>query len=101
MTSRKPNLAERKTPLEEILHRVRRMETRQVTDMRARGIDTPAQLPYFAGRIDTRAMVDLPTTRCSLQDILDAVPRHVVVATIVLRVNGEAVGMLTLPAIHG
>jgi exonuclease VII large subunit len=58
-------------PLQEILDRTRRIETRMTRFLEERGFDTKVQRPAWSDGV-----VTIPTLGASLKDILSVIPRR-------------------------
>lgn len=65
---------QRGSNMDEILARLRRIETRQVQHMVASGIDTQSRKPTFARSDDGSSRLDVPSPHSSLKEMLDSVP---------------------------
>lgn len=59
---------------DEILARLRRIETRVVQHMTAVGIDTRSQKPVFTRNPDGSSRIMVPSPHTSLKELLDSVP---------------------------
>ena len=59
---------------DEVLARLRRIETRQVQHMIASGIDTQSQRPQFRISPEGAAVVTLPSMHSSVKEMLDSIP---------------------------
>jgi len=77
--------------LDEVVARARRIETRLTSFLEAQGHETNVKRPIW----DARGIVDVPSLRTSVEDILGAIPRGA--AFVTLTHHGAVIARLELP----
>lgn len=85
----------RKTPEQEVLERVRRIETRITTLAIGLGVDMNTQKPEFDKQPGEHATLTLPSINSSLKEIMKAVPPGFT-GRAVLVIGGETIGQIEL-----
>jgi len=91
-----PQRRMRKTPEQESLERLRRIETRITTLAIGLGVDMNTQKPVFdPGSISGSATIELPSVNSSLKEITKAVPAGWT-GPIRLVIGGDLIGQIEL-----
>lgn len=74
MNERRPPRRPRLEPEEEVLHRMRRIETRVTQIAMAMGVGVPTDRPIFTREHGGVSSVKVPSPNASIKEILDSIP---------------------------